>query len=60
MTEGMDLPAKLTAQPEEMANVITAAASKGRNVVDVRPVWQLIMVNSCLGRFFIPCIFLHP
>ncbi|MBQ4824997.1 SDR family oxidoreductase [Leisingera sp. HS039] len=44
MTEGMDLPAKLTAQPEEVAKAITAAASKGRNVVYVRPVWQLIML----------------
>lgn len=44
MTEGMDLPAKLTAQPTEVADRIAAAVTAGRNVIYVRPVWWLIMV----------------
>lgn len=43
MTEGMDLPARLTAQPEEVATAITRAVAKGRNVIYVRPIWWLIM-----------------
>ena len=43
MTEGMDLPARLTAQPEHVAKAVARAVSKGRNVVYVRPVWALIM-----------------
>ena len=44
MTEGMDLPAKLTAQPEEVAEAIARAVARKRNVVYVRPVWRLIML----------------
>jgi short-subunit dehydrogenase len=44
MTEGMDLPAKLTAQPEEVAKAIDLGLRKQRNVLYVRPVWQLIML----------------
>lgn len=43
MTEGLDLPAKLTAQPEEVGNAITRAISRKRNVIYVRPIWKLIM-----------------
>lgn len=43
MTEGMDLPARLTAQPQEVAAAILRAADKGRSVVYVKPVWALIM-----------------
>lgn len=43
MTEGMDLPAKLTAQPDEVARAIVRAVEAGRDVVYVRPVWRLIM-----------------
>lgn len=44
MTQGMDLPAKLTAQPEEVANAITRAVEKRRNVIYVRRIWWLIML----------------
>ncbi len=33
MTEGMDLPEKLTAQPEEVANDIFQAQKKGKNIL---------------------------
>ena len=44
MTEGLDLPAKLTAQPEEVGKAITRAVAKKRNVIYVRPIWWLIMM----------------
>lgn len=43
MTEGMDLPPKLTAEPEEVASAVVAAVRKGRNVVYVKPVWRIVM-----------------
>ncbi|MEQ8335444.1 SDR family oxidoreductase [Nisaea sp.] len=43
MTEGMDLPAKLTAQPEEVAIAIARATERKTNTLYVRPVWWLIM-----------------
>ena len=43
MTEGMDLPGALTAEPEEVGRAVTAAVRKQRNVIYVRPVWQLVM-----------------
>ena len=44
MTEGMDLPARLTAQPDEVAAAIRAAVERGRDVVYVRPIWRLVML----------------
>ncbi len=44
MTEGMDLPAKLTAEPEEVADAIARAVGRKKNVVYVRPIWRLIML----------------
>ncbi|MGY6536628.1 MAG: SDR family oxidoreductase [Pararhodobacter sp.] len=43
MTEGLDLPARLTAQPQEVAEAVFRAATRGRDVVWVRPVWRVIM-----------------
>lgn len=43
MTEGMDLPAKLTAEPDAVALAIVRAAGRRRNVIYVKPVWWLIM-----------------
>ena len=43
MTEGMDLPAKLTAQPEEVGKAIAQAVAKNKSIVYVRPIWKLIM-----------------
>lgn len=47
MTEGMDLPEKLTAQPEEVAEAVHRAVSRGRNTVYVRGIWRLIMLIIC-------------
>lgn len=44
MTDGMDLPARLTASPDEVAEAITRAVRRRRNVIYVRPVWGLIML----------------
>jgi short-subunit dehydrogenase len=44
MTEGMDLPAKLTAQPEEVGQAIARAVAKSKDVIYVRPIWSLIMM----------------
>lgn len=44
MTEGMQLPPKLTAKPEDVAAVIETAVRRGRDVVYVKPVWALIML----------------
>ena len=44
MTAGMDLPEKLTASPEEVAEAILAAQEKRRDVVYVRPIWRLVMM----------------
>ena len=43
MTEGLKLPARLTAEPDEVAAAIARAVAKRRNVIYVRPVWQMIM-----------------
>ena len=44
MTEGMDLPAKLTAEPSELAEAIARAVERKKNVIYVRPIWRLIML----------------
>ncbi len=43
MTEGMNLPAKLTAEPSEVADSIAHAVMRKKNVIYVRPIWHLIM-----------------
>ena len=43
MTEGMDLPVRLTAQPTEVADAITRAVSRKKDVVYVRPIWRFMM-----------------
>jgi hypothetical protein len=43
MTEGMNLPVLLTADPGELAKAIRAAQRRGRLVVYHRPIWRLIM-----------------
>ena len=44
MTAGMDLPAPLTATPEEVAGAVARAIRRRRDVVYVRPIWRLIML----------------
>jgi len=43
MTEDMVLPARLTAQPSEVADAIARAVERKTNVIYVRPIWRLIM-----------------
>ncbi len=43
MTADMDLPARLTAAPEQVAEAIFRAVARGRNTVYVKPVWMLVM-----------------
>ncbi len=44
MTEGMDLPEKLTAQPEEVAEDIYKAQQKGKNVLYTKWMWRWVMM----------------
>lgn len=47
MTEGMDLPDRLTVEPEEVGRAILFATTRGRDVIYVRPIWRLIMAIIC-------------
>lgn len=44
MTEGMDLPAKLTAQPQEIARDVFKAYQKDRNVIYTKWFWRWILL----------------
>jgi len=44
MTDGMDLPARLTAQPDEVADAVFDAVQKRRNIIYVKPIWCFIMM----------------
>ncbi len=43
MTAGLDLPAKLTAQPAEVAKDIFVAQQKGKNILYTKSIWILVM-----------------
>jgi len=43
MTEGLDLPEKLTATSEEIAQEIFKAFKKKKDVVYLKPIWRIIM-----------------
>ena len=43
MTEGMDLPARLTTEPDVLARAVLRAARRRRNTIYVKPIWWLIM-----------------
>ena len=43
MTADMDLPQRLTAEPEEVAAAILRAQRRGKDVIYVRPIWTAIM-----------------
>lgn len=47
MTADLDLPEKLTAEPEEVAKAVLRAVDKKKNVIYVRPIWQLVMTIIC-------------
>jgi decaprenylphospho-beta-D-erythro-pentofuranosid-2-ulose 2-reductase len=44
MVEGLDLPPRLTATPQEVALAVERAIARRRDVVHVRPVWGVIML----------------
>lgn len=44
MTEGLNLPQKLTAQPQDVANATSRAITRGKDVVYVLRFWWLIML----------------
>ena len=44
MTSGMDLPVKLTAQPDEVAIAVLSAVQKKNNVVYIKWIWWPIMM----------------
>lgn len=44
MTEGMDLPPRLTATPERVAEAIFKGVAGGKDVIYVKPVWRLVML----------------
>lgn len=44
MTEHLDLPVKLTAQPEQVAQDIFNAQQKGQDVLYTKSIWKLIML----------------
>jgi decaprenylphospho-beta-D-erythro-pentofuranosid-2-ulose 2-reductase len=44
MTDGLDLPVKLTARPEELATCIEKAIIKKKNIIYVKPIWEIIMM----------------
>lgn len=44
MTQGMDLPAKLTADPSEVGQAVFQAATRGHDVIYVRKIWFVIMM----------------
>jgi len=44
MTSELDLPATLTAEPEEVANRIYKSQQKKRNVIYIKSIWFLIML----------------
>ena len=44
MTANMDLPAALTAQPDEVADVVVAAIRKKRDIIYVKWFWRWIML----------------
>ena len=52
MTEGLDLNPRLTASSEAVAEAIWKAQAKGRDVIYVKPIWQLVMtIIRCLPEF---------
>lgn len=54
MTEGMDLPGLLTAQPDEVAGAILKAVRKEKNIIYIRYIWKAVMlaIRNIPERFF--------
>ena len=52
MTESMDLPEKLTAQPEDVAREIFQAQQKRKNVIYTKWMWKFIMlIIKCIPEW---------
>lgn len=52
MTAGMDLPEKLTAQPEIVASDIFQAQQQGKNILYTKWIWQWIMlIIKCIPEW---------
>ena len=47
MTDGMALPSRLTAEPEDVAAAVVTAIRRRRDVIYVRGVWRLVMLVLC-------------
>lgn len=47
MTAGLDLPARLTAEPSQVAAAVIRAAASKRNILYVKPIWLLVMSIIC-------------
>jgi short-subunit dehydrogenase len=43
MTQHLDLPAKLTADPEKVARAVYSAIQKRKDIIYVKPIWRWIM-----------------
>ncbi|MEJ6395415.1 SDR family oxidoreductase [Gymnodinialimonas sp. 2305UL16-5] len=43
MTDGMDLPGPLTADPEEVGTAILRAVQRQKNIIYTRPIWRVVM-----------------
>lgn len=54
MTEKMNLPLKLTAQPKEVANIILSAVKQKKNIIYVKKIWWFIMfiIRNIPEHFF--------
>lgn len=44
MTEDLDLPEKLTAQPQDVASDIFKAQQKGKDIIYTKSIWRLVML----------------
>ncbi len=44
MTKGLDLPKKLTAEPEDVAKAIYNAQQKGKNIIYTKWIWRWLML----------------
>ncbi len=55
MTDGMDLPARLTTTPEKLAEAIFVAFNAKRHVIYYRPIWRTIMsaIRNLPERIFV-------
>jgi decaprenylphospho-beta-D-erythro-pentofuranosid-2-ulose 2-reductase len=54
MTKDMDLPSKLTAQPDEVATAVFNAVKKKHNIIYVKKIWMLVIkvIRSIPEIFF--------